>query len=65
MSLSVQFKLKSGKICKIMITHVCFILLTLAGSLRQCLYTQPNDLEIPIFTNGNNQPVQIDETYDF
>ena len=30
------------KHARITITHVCFIALTLAGSLRQCLNTQPN-----------------------
>ena len=34
---SVRFRLESGKICKITITHYCFIAKTLAGSLKQLL----------------------------
>ena len=32
------------KYARIMITHVCFIALRLAGSLGRCLNTRPNDL---------------------
>ena len=38
------------KYARITITHVCFIILTLAGCLGRCLSTLPNDLvfkEIP------------------
>ena len=37
-------RLESGKICKNKITQVCFIALTLAGSLGRCLNTRPNGL---------------------
>ena len=36
--------LKSGKHARITITHVCFIALTLAGSLGRCLNTRPKGL---------------------
>ena len=32
------------KYARITITHVCFVALTLAGSLRWCLNTQPDGL---------------------
>ena len=37
----VGFWLESGKICKNTITHVYFIVLTLAGSLGRCFDTLP------------------------
>ena len=39
-----EFGWNKVKYARIMITHACFIALTLAGSLRRCLSTQPISL---------------------
>ena len=49
------------KYARITITHVCFIALTLAGSLGRCLNTRPNSLVLDSFL-GTRQMLMHEKT---
>ena len=50
------------KYARITITHVCFIALTLARSLGQCLNTRPNSLVFETAPSGPNQMFMHEKT---